>query len=334
MGLLVYGLTQAASQVQEILSMGPLPLIARHYYKNYFACGIRLKPSYLGQFRCKLRGKVVKMPELPEVETIKREFARELVGRRIISVDVRNPSVLDVPSAQFVSRVDGAEFKNVIRRAKYLIVNLTNGYSMVFHLKVSGQLLYMPSSRPIDGYTHVIFNLDDGRQLRLRDVNSFASIRLLKTSDVPSFFAHQKLGPEPLNPGFTYDSFRAHIRRHPRARIKPLLIDQHFLAGIGNIYADEILFYARVHPTRKVADLTEEETRRIYEGIKNILPQAIYRHGTTTQFYLDLNAQRGEYQNYLKVHTKAGKPCDGCPGVVEKIEVSGRGTYLCPSCQH
>ncbi|MBE0447120.1 MAG: bifunctional DNA-formamidopyrimidine glycosylase/DNA-(apurinic or apyrimidinic site) lyase [Actinobacteria bacterium] len=274
------------------------------------------------------------MPELPEVETIKREFAQVLTGRRIESVEVRSPIILDIPSSQFVGRVEGAEFRNVTRRAKYLVVDLSNGFSLIIHLKISGQLLYVLPDRPIDDYTHIIFNLDDGKQLRLRDVNSFASIWLFKTTDIPSFFAYRKMGPEPLSPNFTYESFRALIKRHPRAMIKPLLINQHFVAGIGSIYADEILFYARVHPARKVSDLSEEEIRRIYDGTRQILPEAISHRGTTTQFYLDLRGQKGEHQNYLKVHAKAGKPCEGCPGVVEKIELSGRGTYLCPSCQH
>ncbi|MHB8840667.1 MAG: DNA-formamidopyrimidine glycosylase [Candidatus Aquicultor sp.] len=277
---------------------------------------------------------VIAIPELPEVETIKREFEHEIIERGIESVEVRTPSILNIPPAQFVERVSGAEFTAVSRRAKYLVANLSNGYSLVIHLKISGQLLYVPKNDPIKDYTHVIFNLDDGKQLRLRDVNSFTSIQLIKTSDIPAFFAHQKLGPEPLNPGFNYDAFKTIMRRHPRARIKPLLLDQHFLAGIGNIYADEILFFARIRPDKRVSELSELEVRRIYEGIKRILPEAIRHRGTTTQFYLDLNGRQGEHQNFLKVHAKAGKACEGCPGVVEKTELSGRGTYFCPSCQH
>jgi formamidopyrimidine-DNA glycosylase len=274
------------------------------------------------------------VPELPEVETIKREFDNILIGRRIDSIEVRTPVVLDIPPEQFVQRVEDARFKEVNRRAKYLVINLSNGFTLIFHLKISGQLLHVPPTRPIDEHTHVIFTLDDGNQLRLRDVNSFALIWVLKTSGVTSFFAHRKLGPEPLNPSFSYESFRALIKRHPRAMIKPLLINQHFVAGIGSIYADEILFYARVHPARRVSNLSEGEIHNIYEGMRKILPEAITHHGTTTRFYLDLKGQRGEHQNYLKVHAKTGKPCEGCPGVVERIEVSGRGTYLCPSCQH
>src|SRR3989337_576384 len=131
------------------------------------------------------------VPELPEVETIKREFARELIGRRIIAAEVRSPEAIDVPPAQFLERVRGGEFTGVNRRAKYLAISLSNGYTMVLHLKISGQLLYVSSDVPVDGHTHVVFHLDDGRHLRLRDVNSFASIKLLKTSDVPIFFAHQ-----------------------------------------------------------------------------------------------------------------------------------------------
>lgn len=274
------------------------------------------------------------MPELPEVETIKREFDRKLIGKSIESVVIKTYAMLDIPPAQFIERVRGAEFTHVSRRAKYLIVNLSNGYSLLIHLKLSGQLLYVSPTRPIDGSTHIIFNLDDGMQLRLRDINAFASIRPVKTSEVPAFFAKQKLGPEPLNPNFTYEHFRELIRRHKRATIKPLLMNQHFVSGIGSIYADEILFYARVHPAKKVTDLSETETYKIYEGIKKILPEAISHRGTTTQQYLDLHGKKGEHQNYLKVHAKTGKPCQGCPSTVEKIELSGRGTYLCPSCQH
>ncbi|HEY3375585.1 MAG TPA: bifunctional DNA-formamidopyrimidine glycosylase/DNA-(apurinic or apyrimidinic site) lyase [Candidatus Aquicultor sp.] len=274
------------------------------------------------------------MPELPEVETIKREFDRELVGCTVVSVGVKNPVVLDIPPVQFIERVRGAEFTHVSRRAKYLAINLSNGYSLIIHLKISGQLLYTAPDMPVDDATHIILNLNDGKQLRLRDSDTFAKVFTVKTSDIPSFFAKLRLGPEPLNPNFTFDEFRTLIRRHKRAMIKPLLINQHFISGIGSIYADEILFFAKVHPTKKVGDLTEDELHKIYDGIKRILPEAIAHHGTTTRAYRDLNGQKGEYQDYLKVHAKVGQPCPGCLGTVERIEMSGRGTYVCSSCQH
>jgi len=274
------------------------------------------------------------MPDLPEIETIKREFARDLVGREIAAVEVKTPSIVNVPLEQFVRRVQGTEFIEVSRRAKYLVAKLSNGFSLVLNLKMSGQFVHSSPGGELNGHVHTIFILDDGTSLFLRDANSFAAIVLLRSTDVTHFFAHLRLGPEPLKPSFDYEIFRLLVKRHPNARIKPLLCDDQFIAGIGSIYSDEILFYARVHPERPATSLTDQEIQRVYEGIKHILPEAINYRGTTTEFYLDLNGEKGEYQDHLKVHAKPGRPCDGCTGSVERIEVAGRDTYICPSCQH
>ena len=273
------------------------------------------------------------MPDLPEIETIKREFARDLVGREITEVEVKTPSVINVPLEQVVRRVRGAEFVEVSRRAKYLVAKLSNGFSLILNLKMSGQFLHASPSGELNGHVHVIFTLDDGSKLFLRDTNAFSAIVLLRSTDVTHFFAHLRLGPEPLKPSFDFEIFRLLVKRHRKARIKPLLCDDQFVAGIGNIYADEILFFARVHPKRLASSLTDREIQKIFDGIKHVLPDAIAHRGTTTEFYLDLNGDKGEYQDLLKVHAKPGRPCDGCPGSVEKIEVAGRDTYICSSCQ-
>lgn len=273
------------------------------------------------------------MPDLPEVETIKREFARDLVGREITAVEVKTPSIINVPLEQFVRRVQGAEFIEVSRRAKYLVAKLSNGFSLIVNLKMSGQFLHSSPRGELNGHVHAIFTLDDRTKLFLRDSNAFAAIAVLRSADITHFFAHLRLGPEPLKPSFEYEIFRLLVKRHPKARIKPLLCDDQFIAGIGNIYADEILFFARVHPERLATSLTDQEIQKLFDGIKHILPDAINHRGTTTEFYLDLNGDKGEYQDHLKVHAKPGRPCDGCSGSVEKIEVAGRDTYICPSCQ-
>lgn len=273
------------------------------------------------------------MPELPEVETIRRQFEKEVVGRGIVSVEARLPKLIRGSVDDFSRVVGGAHFTGARRRSKVLILDLSNGFSILVHLKMSGQLLYLPASELVEKHTHVIFHLDDGRDLRLRDLRQFGYLKLVRREEVAEVPEIKGLGPEPLDAGFTIERFREVLSRRPRGKIKSLLLDQSLVAGIGNIYVDEALFYARINPQRPAGSLTREEEERLYQGIRELLNASIRRRGTSVALYVDLENREGENQNYLKVYDRAGRPCEGCEGKVERIKVAGRGTYYCPSCQ-
>jgi len=272
------------------------------------------------------------LPELPEAETIKRELEQSVVGLKIVDVEVPVSSVVKIPTNDFVRRVRGTTITGIGRRAKIILIHLSSGDTLLFHLKVAGNLLYMPADVEKEK-AQVIFVLNNGYELRFRDPRLFGYVKLI-SGDVFRSPELSRLGPEPLSDQFTLDTFREMLQRRPRSQIKGLLLDQSFIAGIGNIYADEILFYARVYPTRPAGSLKDEEIRRIYEGIRVILSRAIAERGTSIISYIDLYGKKGNYGNFLKVHYQAGKPCgNDCAGTVVKIKVAGRGTYVCPDCQ-
>lgn len=274
------------------------------------------------------------MPELPETETIRRELEASVVGRRITGVEVPVERVLRMDAREFARRVTGATVTGAGRRAKIIMLSLSTGDTLLFHLMMAGSMLYRPASAPRREKAQVIFTFDNGYELSYRDFRLFGYVKLISGTDVSGApeFAH--LGPEPLSDEFTLDVFRERLARRSRACIKALLLDQTFIAGIGNIYADEILFSARVHPLRRAGSLSTAETARIYEGIRAILTRAIEERGSSFSLFVDLYNNPGNYHNLLQVYGQTGKPCPGgCPGVVEKIKVAGRGTHICAGCQ-
>lgn len=274
------------------------------------------------------------MPELPEAETIRRELEQSVVGLRIIDVKVFEPRVLRMPAGDFERRLQGTTIVGADRRAKIIIVRLSSGDALLIHLKVTGSLLYVRAGTPAKGNVQVTFILENGFELRYRDPRLFGYLKLLSESEVSSSPELSRLGPEPLSDEFTPENFKEMIKRRSGSRIKALLLDQSFIAGIGNIYADEILFYARVHPARAAGALTNDEVARMYEGIRSILTKAIEERGSSIATYADLYGNEGNYVSFLKVYGKTGEPCpDGCPGTIIKIKVAGRGTHICPECQ-
>jgi len=274
------------------------------------------------------------LPELPETETIRRELESAVVGQKIIDVEVLVPRVLRVPPDEFISRVKGTTITGADRRAKIIIVHLSSGEALLFHLMIAGSLLYLPSGISRKEKTQVVFKLENSYELRYRDFRLFGYIKLLEEGDVLKSPELSHLGPEPLSEEFTLDVFKEMLARRPRGNIKALLLDQSFIAGIGNIYVDEILFYGRIHPARPAGSLTDREVERIYEGMRSILTKAIEERGSSIATYVDLFGNKGNYHNFLKVYNQTGKPCpDGCAGTVIKIKVAGRGTHICPDCQ-
>lgn len=272
------------------------------------------------------------MPELPEVETIKNDLRGLVVGRRIVGVDVPDPQIgRHIDLSTFISGLVGKQIVGVDRRAKYLLIRLSSGRTLVVQLMVTGQLLLLNPSEPRRKSTRLVLVLDSGQELRLNDRSNLARVHLMDEEEIQERIT-SRLGPEPIWPDFDLETFRRMIGRRTSA-IKPLLLDQSFVAGLGNIYADEVLFAARIAPTRKASDLTPDEIRRLYDAIRAILGEAISLRGTTVQAYRDVLGRKGHYQTKLKVFRKAGEPCEGCSGVVVETRVGGRDTFYCPSCQ-
>ena len=272
------------------------------------------------------------MPELPEVETIKEDLRELVVGSRIERAEVLEPFLVEQPSSEeFVRRLEGARIKGARRRAKHLIVELGSGDSLVFQLKIGGQLLLVPPVEEPRTALMLVLGLDGDRRLFLRDQTGFSRARLLDAEELEERLS--SLGPEPLGEGFGVEYLRETIGSR-RAQIKPLILDQKVVAGIGNIYADEILFDARLHPRRKANTLSEEEWAALCGAIRENLAAGVEHRGTTVRLYRDVLDRPGEHQNYLRVFEKHGRPCpEGCGGEVVRESVGGRPTHYCPECQ-
>ena len=272
------------------------------------------------------------MPELPEVETIKEDLRELVVGSRVEGVDVMDPSLVEQPSAEeFARRLEGARIEGARRRAKHLIVELDPADSLVFQLKIGGQLLLVPPVEEPRTALMLVLYLDGDRRLFLRDQTGFSRARLLDADELEGRLS--SLGPEPLEEGFDVEYLRETLGSR-RAQIKPLILDQKVVAGIGNIYADEILFDSRLHPRRKANTLSDEELAALRGAIRDNLAAGVEHRGTTVRLYRDVLNRPGEHQNYLRVFEKHGGPCPrACGGEVVRESVGGRPTHYCPGCQ-
>jgi formamidopyrimidine-DNA glycosylase len=273
------------------------------------------------------------MPELPEVETIKEDLREHgVVGSRIEHAEVLDPALVEgVSPEEFAQRLSGATISGARRRAKHLVVEFDSGDAAVFQLKIGGQLLLVPPVEEPTTALMLVLHLDGDRRLFLRDETGYTRARVVNEAELEERFS--SLGPEPLGDGFGEDYLRDRLSSR-RAQIKPLLLDQKVVAGIGNIYADEILYDARLHPRRKANSLTGEEWGALHAAILENLRAGIEHRGTTFSLYRDVLGRKGRHQEHLRVFLRAGKPCpEGCGGKVVKEQVGGRATFLCPACQ-
>jgi formamidopyrimidine-DNA glycosylase len=271
------------------------------------------------------------MPELPEVETIKEDLRGLLVGTTIERAEVLAPPLVEQPALEeFLSRLEGVGVSGARRRAKHLIVELDSGDSLVFQLKIGGQLLLVPPVEEPQTALMLVLYLGVGRRLFLRDETGFTRARLLGAAELEERLS--SLGPEPLEDGFDAEYLARKVGSR-RAQIKPLLLDQKVVSGIGNIYVDEILYDARIHPRRKANTLSGEEWEALYGAIRENLAAGVEHRGTTVRLYRDVLDRPGEHQNYLRVFEKHGRPCPGCEGEVVREKVGGRPSHICPACQ-
>ena len=272
------------------------------------------------------------MPELPEVETLARDLQPLLRGASFSSVDVRWPRSVAMPTeSEFIARLPGRGIEHVGRRAKFLVFFLSGSSRLLIHLRMSGQLRVEPEEFSPGKHARVVFHLTDGRQLIFDNPRKLGRVYL--TSDLDTVLGH--LGPEPLAADFTLDVFATALSRRTGA-LKPLLLNQSFLAGLGNVYADEVLFEARLHPLRKADSLSSEDAERLHAAIRRVLRQAIEDRGTTLDDggYRDTEGQPGRHQHRLQVYHRTDEPCLRCSKPIERSVVGGRGTHFCPHCQH
>ena len=267
------------------------------------------------------------MPELPEVETIKNELLPYVVGRSISGVTLFWERMLRQPSlAEFYSRILGQKITGIGRRGKYLIFSLNSGESLIIHLKMSGSLLIGKDTPP--RYTRAVIHLDNGTSIFFRDPRKFGKMQLVKDkSEILS-----KLGHEPLEPDFTPQLFTQRLSKR-KAPIKAVLIDQNFIAGIGNMYADEALFSAGIHPLRPANSLSSGEIRRLYQAIQGVLKTAIGNKGASVNTYFRPGGETGSAHFQFRVAHRGGKSCPVCGTVIERIPIRHRGSYFCPKCQ-
>lgn len=279
------------------------------------------------------------MPELPEVETVARDLRGLVVGRTITGVRSNWPKTIGAPSAEpkagaealraFERGVVGRRITGVGRRAKEILLELDGEPCALLsiHLRMTGQVFIEAPDAPADQHVHLVLSLDDGRELRFRDIRKFGRVHLHLLDNDP-FAGH---GPEPLEPAFTVAAFESMLRRH-RGRIKPLLLDQAFLAGVGNIYADEALWLARIHPLRTASSLSRAEATRLHDAIVGTLREAVERRGSSVRDYTAPSGD-GSMQEHLRVYQRTGEPCERCGRPIRRIVVGQRGTHLCTWCQ-
>jgi len=272
------------------------------------------------------------MPELPEVEHAARTLGAQIVGRRIVAVTKLDwERMIETPAiTQFLALLEGREVLATSRRAKWILLTLDSGWTLALHLRMSGYITVQDADAQADGYTHLVLLLDDGQQVFFHDTRKFGRARLL--DDVGLAALHAAHGLEPLTDTFTPAALAELLRRRS-ARLKPLLLDQRVIAGIGNIYADEALWRAQLHPLRTSDSLDDDEIARLHSGIRLALLQGLDRGGSTLRDYRNSYGEAGTNQDHFNVYDRAGAPCPRCGTVIERTVVAQRGTHLCPFCQ-
>jgi formamidopyrimidine-DNA glycosylase len=280
------------------------------------------------------------MPELPEVETVARDLRPRLVGATIVGVRSSWARTLKTHTAiDFADAVVGRTIAAVGRRAKMLVIELSGDAALTIHLKMTGQLFVVPAATPEDPYIRLVFELADGREWRFRDIRKFGKVGLYGRDPVTGELVTEvgggavfaAIGPEPLDPAFTVRDFRRRLRRR-KGRLKSLLLDQSFIAGVGNIYADEALWSSRLHPLRSAASLRPPDERRLYEAIRSILAEAVERRGSSIDDYTAPDGD-GAMQEHLAVYQRTGEPCLRCGRPIKRVVVGARSTHFCSWCQ-
>ena len=273
------------------------------------------------------------MPELPEVESVRRRLAPLVEGRRFDMVSIADPRLTrPFDPREIAAELEGERVEALDRRGKYLIVQFESGRSLLIHLRMTGSLRHGEAGTlPDDPYRRAVVRLDDGSDVAYRDVRRFGTWLLLEPGELDPYL-DVRVGEEPLLESYRARNLGARLagRRSP---IKAAILDQRTVAGVGNIYADEALWRARVHPLTPAASLTLDEVRALHRGIRRALQQGIARHGSTLRDYALPDGESGTMQDEFKVYGRAGEPCERCGTPIDKTRAAGRGTWYCPGCQ-
>jgi len=278
--------------------------------------------------------------ELPEVEVMRRDLEKDVVGRKVAAAEVR-PSRNSMRAIrrhgrrkEFADRVVGRKFTKAERRGKYVLLYMDNGDVLVVHFGMSGQFLRGNKRQVLPPHTHVVVTFSQGGDLRFVDPRTFGELFVSSADELGKVKELQHIAIDPLDHVFTWQSFGAALSERA-AKLKQLLMDQRFISGLGNIYSDEVLFAAGLRHDRMSDTLSSQEVRRLYRAMQEVLQEAIRFRGTTLEdeAYLDLFGKPGEFQGELKVYGRAGDPCRRCRTPIEAVKVSGRNAYLCPQCQ-
>lgn len=288
------------------------------------------------------------MPELPEVETVARGLRRLIIGKRIAGVIHDTPKSFPNSASDTKQFMINASVQQVLRRAKVLLIELDSDYTLMVHLKMTGQIVYddggtgrfgaghpndsLVSQLP-DNSTRVTITFDDQTRLFFNDQRKFGWMKLLPTASVLDEPFMVRVGPEPLAADFTADQFRERFQRRKGTSIKAALLDQSVIAGVGNIYADEALWGARIHPALRVADVSDAQFAVLYRELRAVMELAIAKGGSTNKNYVNAEGKRGSYMDFARVFRREGQTCERCGSVIEKLRVAGRGTHICPVCQ-
>lgn len=287
------------------------------------------------------------MPELPEVETVRRGLAELLPGRTVAAAhEIDSPKSFPNTKGDINQFLVGARIAAVRRRAKVLMIDLSSEYTLVIHLKMTGQLVFRgktsfgaghPNESLIgelpDRSTRVVIDFSDGSHLYFNDQRKFGWVKLLPTIEVPAIDFMKKVGPEPLEADFSPEEFRERFKRRSKTNIKAALLDQTVVAGVGNIYADESLWGARIDPRRLVKDIADDEFLLLYNELREVMNLAIEKGGSTDKNYVNAEGKRGSYMDFARVFRREGQACPRCGDTIIKIRHAGRGTHFCQTCQ-
>ena len=272
------------------------------------------------------------MPELPEVETVRKTLEKKLVGRKILSVEVIYPNIIENDIKEFKKNIQNQTIKAMKRRGKWLMFELDD-YILLSHLRMEGKYFFKTKDDDYSKHEHVIFKLDNNQELRYNDTRKFGRMLLVKKEDLEKEKKYQELGLEPFDLNLTPEYLKEKFSKI-KLPIKTALLDQSIIAGIGNIYANEILFKSKINPFKKACECTIDEYKKIIDNTKTILSEAIENGGTTIKSYESSEGVHGRFQQHLSVHGKENEPCPICKNLIQKEKVNGRGTYFCPICQN
>ncbi|MCX6740157.1 MAG: bifunctional DNA-formamidopyrimidine glycosylase/DNA-(apurinic or apyrimidinic site) lyase [Candidatus Parcubacteria bacterium] len=287
------------------------------------------------------------MPELPEVETIKRGLEKSVVGKTISDFDCDWKKMINKPLTEYRKVIKGLKIEGMRRRAKMLIIDLQKDWHLLVHLKMTGQLVYASKIKCVVGghriaegyqclpnkFTHATITFSDNSRLFFNDIRKFGWMRLYTGLEVQKELENMKLGPEPLASEFTLEYLHTVMKKRPNNKIKQFLMDSKVVVGVGNIYSDEVCFYAKVKPMRKVKSLKENEIKLIYKAIRTILEASIKAQGTTFSDFRNADGEAGGYSAKLKAYGRYGEPCKVCKSEIKRWKMGGRSSSYCPKCQ-